>query len=297
MTESQVPARSDPRRTWLLTVRELFQIFGLFLIPSRNRSSALYNMLASHNNLAEQSLYLNLGYWESAQSYDEACEALARKVGDAAQINEGDHVLDCGFGFGDQDAFWLELYQPEKIVGVNITENQVTLAKERFPDSRLDFQVGSATDLRMRDESFDKVMALESAFHFNTRDDFLREGLRVLKPGGRICMADIMRAKPPTTIMEYLAEQGGRALWQIPSGNLCEIPEYKQRLETIGFINVSIEAIGAQVYKPFEDFAHKRLKAPEVIARLNPLIRAMWSVPNSGTLDLEYVICTAEKPC
>lgn len=292
-----IPDEASKKRRFGRTLKELLQIAGLFLVPSRNRSSSLYSMLSTHNNLAEKSLYLNLGYWENATTYDEACEALALKLGELAEIQEGDRVLDCGFGFGDQDALWLERYQPEKISAINITAAQVALAKERFPDPRLEFLEGSATALPFEADHFDKVMALESAFHFQTRDDFFKEALRVLKPGGRLAMADITRARAPTGLSEYLAEQGGRALWQIPAGNLCEIPEYQRRLEQAGFVNVSVEAIGDKVYKPFEDFAQSRLHDPEVVARLNPLIRAMWSIPNSGALALEYVMVRAEKPC
>lgn len=253
-------------------------------------------MLSTHNNLAEESLYLNLGYWETATGYDDACQALAEKLGDLAGIAKGDQVLDCGNGFGDQDALWLKRHDPAKITAINITPSQVNLAKQRFPDPRLDFQEGSATSLSFENNSFDKVMALESAFHFQTRDDFLKEALRVLKPGACLAMADIVQARAPANLSERLAEQGGRALWQIPAGNLCEIPEYQKRLERAGFVNISIEAIGEKVYKPFESFAQTRLKDPDVVARLNPLIRAMWSIPNSGALALEYVLVKAEKP-
>ncbi|MDF1665050.1 MAG: methyltransferase domain-containing protein [Planctomycetota bacterium] len=287
---------SQKKRRFGRTLRELFQIAGLFLVPSRNRSNSLYSMLSTHNNLAEKSLYLNLGFWETATSYDEACQALAEKLGDLAGIAKDDLVLDCGFGFGDQDALWLKRHEPAKISALNITGSQVTLAKERFPDPRLDFIEGSATTLAFANDHFDKVLALESAFHFKTRDDFLKEALRVLKPGGCLAMADIVQARAPANLSERLAEYGGRALWQIPSGNLCEIPEYRKRLEQAGFVKISIEAIGDKVYKPFENFAQSRLHDPEVVARLNPLIRKMWSIPNSGALALEYVMVRAEKP-
>lgn len=289
----ETPARSP--RTMRRTTRELFALLGLFLIPSRNRSRALYELLATHNNLAEQSLYLNLGYWAEAESYDAACQALAEKLGAAAELGPGDRVLDCGFGFGDQDAFWLERFSPHSITGLNVTPLQVTTARQRFPDARLDFRQGSATDMPFEASQFEKVMALESAFHFQTRDDFFREARRVLVPGGRLSTADIVRGDAQPGLLARLAQFGGRALWQMPKANLYPGEEYERQLGAAGFVDISIDAIGAQVYQPFEQYAQRRLDAPEVAARLNPVIRALWRIPNSGA-DLEYIIASARKP-
>ena len=120
--------RPHPKRTIGRTLREILGLLGLFLIPSRTRSHALYELLGAHNTMAEESLYLNLGYWRDQSTYDGACEALAAKLGEAAGLTKGDVVLDCGNGFGDQDAFWLEEHELARIVGLNTAAPQVELA-------------------------------------------------------------------------------------------------------------------------------------------------------------------------
>ncbi|MCQ6245747.1 class I SAM-dependent methyltransferase [Streptomyces malaysiensis] len=104
---------------------------------------------------------------------DEASQALADLVADAGEFGPGDRILDVGFGYGDQDFRWLETCKPEKIVGVNVTQ-------------------GGATALPFPDETFDKVVALESAFHFSTRDQFFAQAFRVLRPGGLLVTADVI---------------------------------------------------------------------------------------------------------
>ncbi|MGO4748660.1 cyclopropane-fatty-acyl-phospholipid synthase family protein, partial [Streptomyces sp. 2MCAF27] len=145
----------------------------------------------------ETTMFLNFGYWPpDCSSLDEACRTLAERLGDAAGITRGDRVLDAGFGFGDQDMHWMETRGPALIAGLNVTPAQVELAqkrvRERKLDDRIDLKVGSATDMPFEAESFDRIVALESAFHFDTRQDFFGEAARVLRPGGTLATADVI---------------------------------------------------------------------------------------------------------
>lgn len=68
--------------------------------------------------LGEESRYLNLGYWrDKPATLDEAGEAMAALVGEAAGLGPGDVVLDACCGFGDQDVFWVRRFGPRRIVG------------------------------------------------------------------------------------------------------------------------------------------------------------------------------------
>jgi len=117
---------------------------------------------------------------------------MATYLANSAKLSHNDEILDVGFGFGDQDLQWSKNYNVKKIIGINITPLQVDVAMKRVKKSglenQIDFQVGSATDIPFQENSFDKVMALECAFHFNTREKFLKEAFRVLRPGGKIAI-------------------------------------------------------------------------------------------------------------
>ena len=83
-------------------------------------ASRLYDLLSTRA-LTEQGLYLNLGYWEDAQTINEACAAMASLLAEAAAMRPEDDVVDVGFGFPEQDMLSIERFAPRHITGLNVT--------------------------------------------------------------------------------------------------------------------------------------------------------------------------------
>jgi ubiquinone/menaquinone biosynthesis C-methylase UbiE len=270
-----------------------------------NQASRLYDLISTRHILAERSLYFNLGYWDGPTSYDDACRRLAEVLGESAGMSPADEVVDCGFGFGDQDFYWLERFKPKRITGLNITSSQVTEARRRaaergFSPERLDLRVGSATDMPLPDACADLVTALETAFHYDTREAFFREAFRVLRPGGRLVTADpIARADAARTLKTAVGEWFGRRFWQIPAANIHDRREYERKLTASGFDPVRVESIREQVYPRFSDYALRRLREPEMKARMHPLIRRLFIAmirELAGPSGPDYVLSVSVKP-
>jgi len=103
-------------------------------------------------------------------------------------------VLEIGCGNGVQSAYILENYKPAHITAVDLSRANIAIARNRLiPPDRLLFLLDDAQELtRIKDQSIDTVVNIESAFHYPEKSRFLAQIHRVLKPGGRFLIADIL---------------------------------------------------------------------------------------------------------
>jgi ubiquinone/menaquinone biosynthesis C-methylase UbiE len=211
--------------------------------------------------------WINLGYWRDVERVDENnCERvgelfksaqsqMAHLLAKTARLGPGDTVLDCGFGYADQDILWAEEYRPARITGLNITPNQVRIGRERVRLTGLEgvirLEQGSATEIPFGAGEFDIVFALESAMHFKTRADFLREAFRVLRPGGRLVMADMCQKTDRESgagLRRRLRYRYWRGLIAFPEANVWTAQRYLAELARAGFQKTRLESLSADVY-------------------------------------------------
>jgi erythromycin 3''-O-methyltransferase len=146
-------------------------------------------------------------------------------------------------------------------------------------------------------DSFDRILALESGFHFDTRQRFFRHAWELLRPGGRMVLADFI-ARPSINPARRLAREVGSVAWQIPRVNLCSLVQYQDQLEASGFREVTVENITEQVIEPFSRFIRDRYRQADYRRSSQPLVRTAARIMTGlGFLEsLDYVIASASKP-
>ncbi len=148
-------------------------------------------------SLNKEGKYLNYGYSQArGETYETRQKQLCLAVFDAAEVAPESVIVDVGFGSGEQDFLFARERSFKTLTGYNIAPTQVRYASERAraegTSDRLIFRHGPAEEMKaVSDASVDRVLAVECAFYFD-RPRFYEEAARILRPGGRLVLADIM---------------------------------------------------------------------------------------------------------
>lgn len=286
--------------------RRTLAYFLWFYTPFKRMSARDIYELVATDSYSSKGLYLNLGYWKDARTIDEACEALAMLVAETAGVGPGSELLDVGFGFADQDMLWIDRLSPAHITGLNIAPSQVQLARERVAArgmaERIELTLGSATEMKFPDNAFDQVVGVECAFHFDTRERFFAEALRVLRPGGRLALCDVIRAPPDQRPLRRRVQNfNWRFFMQkfaVPPANADNSDGYAAKLAAAGFSDVRVESISHYVYPGLHHFM---ATDAEMLRRFHPLARLPYYLTLRFSADAvyaayDYVLVSADKP-
>lgn len=188
------------------------------------------------------SLAFHFGYY--ADHIHEHKHALANAnyvLASIARVKTGDRVLDAGCGIGDS-SFWLATNFAAKVVGITPVRGHVIRAREIARDRSLGHQVdfceADYTHTSFQAASFDVVWALESVCHAPRKIDFYREAARLLRPGGRLVIADYVRASRDLELATDLKVREWLDGWSIPDIDTAE--EHLAAAKSAGFVDVKL---------------------------------------------------------
>jgi tocopherol O-methyltransferase len=140
------------------------------------------------------SLAIHYGYWDSAvKSFPQSLLRMNEVMMEAAAIKSTDKVLDAGCGVGGSSIFMASVLGC-KVTGITLSERQVQQAtanaKQKGVEKLVDFKTLNYCATDFPDASFDVVWGCESICYADTKEQFIKEAYRLLKPGGRLVVAD-----------------------------------------------------------------------------------------------------------
>jgi arsenite methyltransferase len=163
-----------------------------------------------------------------------------------ATLREGDTVLDLGSGGGIDVLLSAKRVGPTgKVYGLDMTDEMLALAndnKRRAGADNVEFLKGEIEDIPLPDESVDVIISNCVINLSANKRKVLNEAFRVLKPGGRFAVSDVVvRGDVPPTIRRSME------LWIGCVAGALEEHEFLDLLGDTGFVKASIEP--TRIYK------------------------------------------------
>ncbi len=157
-----------------------------------------------------------------------------------AQLNPGETVLDLGSGGGIDVLLSAKRVGPSgKAYGLDMTDEMLAVAEQNkriAGVSNVQFLKGEIENIPLPDNSIDVIISNCVINLSGNKDRVLQEAFRVLKPGGRFAVSDVV------TKGEMLPEiRQSVLLWVGCVAGALEESEFREKLALVGFENIDIE--------------------------------------------------------
>jgi arsenite methyltransferase len=197
-----------------------------------------------------------------------------------ATLSPGEVVLDLGSGGGIDVLLSARRVAPGgKAYGVDMTDEMLELARKNQAEAGVEnaeFLKGNIEEVPLPDEHVDVVIS-NCVINLSTdKPSVISEAFRVLKPGGRFAVSDVVFLGPKSELPEEVLETVG--LWTGCVVGALEKQEYEELLEEAGFEDVLVEV--QNVYAPEAidglDTPEKR-EALRKVPAASAFVRAMKS--------------------
>ena len=249
----------------------------------------IYQAFMSYARILTGTNMINFGFWtQETTSIRQAQEALCTLTGNLAELNTAKNVLDIGSGLSGPAEQWnLEYRFTNSPICIDVNYQALKMSRAIYckygDDSKVEPSVktevtnkqyitkhngvmlsrvnATATCLPIGDSSTDRIIALESAQHFKSFLEFIRESHRVLKKTGLIVLAIPVITSPKPNGMSrikiLISLRNLRVLGILSLTWASEHYELERIMSVISqehFVIKDILRIGKSVYIPLTDF-------------------------------------------
>ena len=258
------------------SLRSVGDEFSYFLVGVRStggssqldRVRTYYEQCDFHYRFfCRDSWAMHYGIWQpGVKNHAEAAERMNEVMADAIGLADGEKVLDAGCGFGGS-SFWLAERRNARVQGISIVPIQVhraqRVAAARGLADRCRFSLRSYADTGFEPGCFDVCWFIESLCYAEDKPAVVAEAFRVLRPGGRLVIADGFRFRRPDApneegLREFLAG------WAVRDLDTPE--ELEQTVSASGFADFTFRDITSDVLLDAR-WLHSRARAAWPVAR------------------------------
>ncbi len=253
---------------------------------------------------------LNFGYWnENTSNPHDAQISLCNITGEMADLKSASTVLDVGSGFSEPALIWKSQFPHINVLCVNVNSHQlqfgsrlITMTNQNLVQKTngLNLTNATATKIPLKDNSVDRVIALESAQHFRPLNEFISESKRVLKDDGALIMAIPVvsnKLKSPEILKLGILS----FTW---SSEHYQYNEIEKMILKEGFHITDKNFIGSNVYAPLANYytENREFLKAKILERYPTIVEKilfksmlkMKEVSQKGIIDYVLLRCVAE---
>ena len=254
----------------LLTILLQIKVYYNYVLNTffRNGDTIVYDyLLQIIQCVSKNNYFMNYGLWdEKNNTLKKANKNLCNFIFEKVQLNSIDsfHILDVGCGYGKQD-FLLHnmLSSSSKIVAFDLSKKQVDYANKcrknkKINKKQLKFIEGDAhclIDYFGNNYKFNRIISLESAFHYKDRALFFNSVSKLLTNDGIFVISDIMlKDTYKETFMNKFFINIASDFLCIPDKNLIKMNEWKKQVENNNLEIIELNDITDKTFIPYYKF-------------------------------------------
>ncbi len=191
---------------------------------------------------------LHYGYWDaSIKNFSDALVRINEVMAERAGICDGVRILDAGCGEGGSVA-WLAAHFKVDATGITLSRKQMLTGNDLLRRNNLNGQieVQNFTQTNFPDQHFDVVWSIESVCHAENKREYLKEMFRILKPGGKIILADFF-VRNELNVSEQKSMDNWSHAWAVPAFESME--RFSDFAKEVGFNNIEVQDITSHIEK------------------------------------------------
>lgn len=251
----------------------------------------IYSKFGPMMQIGADTKMLNFGLWKNSATLSDAQKEMSEYAAEFGEFGSARKILDVGSGFCIPATIWKQKFPHLDVFCLDLNFSEL-----KNGSNHIISQINSSsTEIPFSDDSFDRIIALESAQHFVPLERFFAEARRVLTDDGKLVLAI------PVAHDSSMFKLGILSItWLSKKYTKSHIHEI---IKQEGFNLRKEEAIGSLVYEPFADYyiQNRQTLKQKLVSTYSGSVenmvfksmKKMKDISQSKTID--YLLLSLEK--
>ena len=222
--------------------------------------------------VSEKNYYMNYGFWDNTNiTLNKANKNLCNFIYEKGKLNECDKftILDVGCGYGVQDVLWCKkISNTSNLIAVDISKKQIKYANKKLRKyaklqknikNKLQYIECDAHNLldKFTKNKFNRIISLESAFHYNNRPKFFKNVSNLLTNDGIFVISDIVVKNNNNSLLQKLFIKIASDFLCIPEKNLITFDKWKNEIENSDLCIIETYNITDKTFNSYYNYFFK----------------------------------------